>query len=52
MFRFTVGRTEAPFDGCMLADAAKEMASAPDLRQLITRIVTSESFVVRTVNKE
>jgi hypothetical protein len=52
MFRFTVGRAEAPFDGCMLADAAQAMASAPDLRQLITRIVTSDSFVVRTVNKE
>jgi hypothetical protein len=52
MFRFTVGRPEAPFDGCMIADAAQAMAGSSDLRQVITKIVTSDSFVVRTVNKE
>jgi hypothetical protein len=52
MFRFTIGRPEGPFDGCMIADAAKEMGTSSDLRQVITKIVTSDSFVVRTVNKE
>jgi hypothetical protein len=52
LFRFTVGRVEAGFDGCMITDAAKEMAATTDLRQVITRIVTSDSFVVRTVNIE
>ena len=52
MFRFTVGRAEMPFDGCMLVDAAKNLGGNPDLRQVITAIVKSDSFVVRTVNKE
>lgn len=53
MFRFTIGRTEAPVDGCMLADAAAALGKGPaDLRQVVTKIVTSDSFVVRTVSKE
>jgi hypothetical protein len=52
MFRFTVGRPEAAFDGCMLVDAAKNMDGNSDLRQVMTAIVKSDSFVVRTVNKE
>jgi hypothetical protein len=53
LFRFTVGRVEAPFDGCMISEAAQAMGSGPaDLRQAITKIVRSDSFVVRTVNKE
>jgi hypothetical protein len=52
LFRFTVGRTEVPYDGCMLVEASKGLGNGSDLRQVITAIVSSDSFVVRTVNKE
>jgi hypothetical protein len=52
LFRFTVGRTEVPFDSCMLADTAKSLGSGADLRQVIIAIVKSDSFVIRTVNQQ
>jgi hypothetical protein len=53
MFRFTVGRTESAYDGCMLAGAAQSLNDGTaDLRQVMTTIVSSDSFVVRTVNQQ
>jgi hypothetical protein len=52
MFRFTVGRTEAPFDGCMLSEAAQSLGSGADLHQVIVAIVKSDSFIKRTVNEQ
>jgi uncharacterized protein DUF1588/uncharacterized protein DUF1592/uncharacterized protein DUF1595/uncharacterized protein DUF1585/uncharacterized protein DUF1587 len=52
LFRFTVGRPEIPYDGCMLLDAAKEVGNGSDLKQVVLKIVRSDSFVVRTVNKQ
>ena len=53
IFRFTVGRAEAAYDDCMLVEAAKGLGSgASDLRAVVIKIVSSDSFVVRTVNKE
>jgi len=49
LFRFTVGRTEVPFDSCMLTQTAQNLQGA-DLRQVLTAIIKSDSFVVRTVN--
>jgi len=49
LFRFTVGRPEVPFDSCMLTETAQNLHGA-DLRQVLTAIIKSDSFVVRTVN--
>jgi hypothetical protein len=49
MFRFTVGRLESSFDSCMVVQTAQSLGSSADLHQVITAIVKSDSFVVRTV---
>jgi Protein of unknown function (DUF1588)/Protein of unknown function (DUF1592)/Protein of unknown function (DUF1595)/Protein of unknown function (DUF1585) len=52
MFRFTVGRTEVPFDSCMITQTAQTLGADADLHQVIKAIVKSDSFVVRTVTNQ
>ena len=49
-FRFTVGRLEAEYDSCGLAKASQSFSTGHlDVRELISGIVRSDSFVMRTV---
>jgi hypothetical protein len=49
VFRFTMGRLEGDYDSCNVAQARQVLTGGTsDLRQVISSIVRSDSFVVRT----
>jgi hypothetical protein len=51
-YRFTLGRPESTYDQCTLAVAKRTLGQSPfDVRDLMSSIVGSSSFVVRTVNQ-
>lgn len=50
-FRYWMGRSEAPWDGCALVDADRAYQQAGgDYVELLVALLSSRSFVVRSVN--
>ena len=51
-FRFTIGHLESGYDACNIADAKQAFSAGQlDIRQLLSSIVRSDSFVLRTVTQ-
>jgi hypothetical protein len=51
-FRFTIGHLETDYDQCSVAQVKQTLSTTElDVRQMISSIVSSNSFVVRTVSQ-